>query len=235
MRHRYTRLSLRRQHYDNKDGTFRGIGDLVVIVKSPCRPLDRVETLGHCPQRLLLFARALKQLAFPRVCSRQPRIKNCMMNAALGTNVFCGMWSTRGMLAFPVIAGFASHILYFIRGEHHMNASLIFYAYIIIAIAIFVSQLQTGDQCFRSAVQNSLLYISAYSLALFTSISIYRVCFHRLRSFPGPFLARFSKLWHVYHVRHSLNHQLIQRLHEEYGPFVRTGKGNRTRILYCFL
>lgn len=134
--------------------------------------------------------------------------------------------------AVDIIAGFASHVLYFVHGEHHMNAPVLFYSYTALAGAAFFLELQTDDQTYRGAVQNTTLHICAYTLTLFTSIIIYRVYFHRLHSFPGPFLARVSKLWHVYQARHSLNHQLILRLHKEYGPFVRIGKRNTHRRIH---
>lgn len=124
------------------------------------------------------------------------------------------------------IAGFASHVLYFICGEHHMNAPVLFYSYAALAVAVFFLELQTDDQTDRKAVQKTTLHVCAYALTLFTSIIVYRVCFHRLHAFLRPFLARVSKLWHVYEASHSRNHQLILRLHKEYGPFVRTGKPN---------
>ena len=122
------------------------------------------------------------------------------------------------------IAGFASHLLYYIRGEHHLNASLLFYIYITLAAAILVYHFQINDYAFIEAGQNTSVIIAVYALPLFASIIIYRVFFHRLSSFPGPFLARISKLWHVYHVRYSQNHQFLNNLHKQYGPFVRTGK-----------
>ena len=122
-----------------------------------------------------------------------------------------------------IIADFASHQLYFIRGEHHINASILLYSYTALAVAVFFLELWI-DETYRGAVQNTTLHICAYTLMLFTSIIIYRVCFHPLHSFPGPFLARVSKFWHVYQARYSQNHQLLLRLYNEYGPFIRTGK-----------
>ena len=123
-------------------------------------------------------------------------------------------------------AGFASHLLYFIRGEHHMTAPILFYTYISLAATVFVYQSQISGHAYVQAGQASAIVIGAYALPLFASIVIYRVFFHRLSSFPGPFLARITKLWHVYHVRHSQNHQFLSDLHKQYGPIVRTGKSS---------
>lgn len=137
--------------------------------------------------------------------------------------------------AVGVIASFASHQLYFISGENHMNAPLLFYSYITLAFAIFFLELQINDGTYRGAVQKIILNICACTSTLFASVIIYRVCFHRLHSFPKPFLARISKLWHVYQARHSQNDQLLLRLHQGYGPFVRTGKQKYSRKCSCRL
>ena len=47
--------------------------------------------------------------------------------------------------------------------------------------------------------------------------------FHPLHHFPGPALAKVSKLWNVAHCLGSKNHLLLDGLHKEYGDFVRTG------------
>ena len=122
-----------------------------------------------------------------------------------------------------VVAGLASHLLYYIRGEHHMNAPKIFYSYTALAIGVFIYELQICDGAL-SALRDTAVIIGADAGPLFLSIVIYRICFHRLGSFPGPVLARVSKFWNVYEARHSLNHLLMQKLHDEYGSFVRTGK-----------
>ena len=135
--------------------------------------------------------------------------------------------------AVDIIAGFASHQLYFIRGEHHMNTSVLFYSYTALAVVVFFLELRMDDETYRGAVQYTSLHICAYTSMLFTNILVYRVYFHRLRSFPGPFLARVSKLWHVYQARHSQNHQLLLRLYEEYGPFIKTGKQKHSHKYSC--
>lgn len=144
----------------------------------------------------------------------------------------CSIENLNMIATVDIVAGLASHVLYFIRGEHHMSAPMLFYSYTGLAIAVFILELQRGDQTYFMAGRNTVIHIYLYALTLFTSIIIYRVRFHRLHSFPGPLLARVSKLWHVYHARHSLNHQLIQRLHDEYGSFVRTGRRNIHARIY---
>lgn len=62
-------------------------------------------------------------------------------------------------------------------------------------------------------------------------MTIYRLFFHPLRRFPGPVLARVSKLWHVFHCINSRNYLLLDKLHLQYGEFVRTGESGFTLVI----
>ncbi|KAJ5773323.1 hypothetical protein N7457_008219 [Penicillium paradoxum] len=44
-----------------------------------------------------------------------------------------------------------------------------------------------------------------------------------LRHFPGPFLAGWTCLWRMFHVRQGNYHVVIEKLHQKYGPVVRLG------------
>ena len=127
------------------------------------------------------------------------------------------------------VAGLASHWLYFVRGEHHLHAPLLFYGYILVAISIYVyERSQAGGQLdsgyLPSGFASASAIIAAYAVSLFSSIITYRLFFHRLRGFPGPLSLRVSKLWHVYKTLDSKNHLYLEGLREQYGSFVRTGE-----------
>ncbi|KAJ7251442.1 high nitrogen upregulated cytochrome P450 monooxygenase 2 [Mycena rebaudengoi] len=63
-----------------------------------------------------------------------------------------------------------------------------------------------------------------YYGTLATSIACYRLCpFHPLAKYPGPLLAKLSKLWGVNHTRGGKYHITLLDLHRRYGPVVRTG------------
>ncbi|CAI6238131.1 unnamed protein product [Periconia digitata] len=68
------------------------------------------------------------------------------------------------------------------------------------------------------------LYVSFWG-TLSIWILLYRAIWHPLRHYPGPFGAKLSKLWSVKQVWTSKWHYHIvqQRLHHEYGDYVRTG------------
>ena len=119
------------------------------------------------------------------------------------------------------LAGLLSHNLFFIRGEHHLKAP-IYVQLTVLAFAI-LSLLQANEG-FWQAMLSSLSILGSFLGSLFTSMIIYRLVFHPLRSFPGPIMFRLSKLWHVLRVAPSMqNHIVLQSLHKRYGDFVRTG------------
>lgn len=119
--------------------------------------------------------------------------------------------------------GLLSHLAFFIRGEHHRRAPFLFRLYLSVGGAIFLSAIFIQGHNVKTAAVTSLLLISSYATPLFTSMVVYRVCFHRLRSFPGPPLAKVSKFWHVFKVLDSRQYLLLDSLREQYGDYVRTG------------
>ncbi|KAI1790041.1 cytochrome P450 [Ganoderma leucocontextum] len=61
-------------------------------------------------------------------------------------------------------------------------------------------------------------------VSLFCSIALYRISpFHPLASYPGPLLPKITKFWGVWQSCTGNQHRALLRLHELYGPFVRTG------------
>lgn len=111
--------------------------------------------------------------------------------------------------------GLCIHHGLFIHGEWHVQAPYIFTCHLV-GLGL-VALIRTGWQV-----------IVGYLAALFASIVTYRVFFHRLRHFPGPFWACVTKLWHVWKARNSQNHFFLSEVQKQYGDFVRTGIS-----LYC--
>lgn len=69
-------------------------------------------------------------------------------------------------------------------------------------------------------------YLSYILVALFlyVTLSSLRVALKPgLRQIPGPFLARFTKLWRTWLVADGKAPFKYQQLHREYGPIVRSG------------
>ena len=61
------------------------------------------------------------------------------------------------------------------------------------------------------------------SLLYYIVTSILSVFAPGLRSIPGPFLARFSRLWNLRMVATGQCHLKLVEAHEKYGSIVRTG------------
>ncbi|KAJ5905858.1 uncharacterized protein N7473_002774 [Penicillium subrubescens] len=114
------------------------------------------------------------------------------------------------------LSGLVLHRAVFIHGEWHVRAPDILIYHLIYFVALVM-------------VSNHAYWmIFGYLTALFSSITIYRVYFHRLSHFPGPKWARVTKLWHAWKSRHRQNFLVLSELHRKYGDFVRTGPGEIT-------
>jgi hypothetical protein len=59
--------------------------------------------------------------------------------------------------------------------------------------------------------------------ALALSITFYRLFFHPLRKYPGPVLARLTKLWLANMCRDGKVFRVVDALHKQYGDVVRIG------------
>jgi cytochrome P450 family 628 len=119
--------------------------------------------------------------------------------------------------------GVASHLGYFIHGEHHMQSTQILVFFVTAPLALFVTASRyTDGNSYLEAGKFTAVATSSYLTALATSILIYRAFFHRLRNFPGPFTARLSKVTHVFQIaKNSRNYMLAEQMFERYGQFVR--------------
>ncbi|GJE99305.1 cytochrome P450 [Phanerochaete sordida] len=73
-------------------------------------------------------------------------------------------------------------------------------------------------------VKGLILGFLTYFGTLLSSIVIYRLSpFHPIAQYPGPVLAKVSKLYHVWVVSGGKQHLYLQELHERYGDIVRFG------------
>ncbi|KAG9229378.1 cytochrome P450 monooxygenase-like protein [Amylocarpus encephaloides] len=122
--------------------------------------------------------------------------------------------------------GVASHLGYFIHGEHHMEGMRIFLAFFLVPAFTFATILRYGNSgSYVEASTITTVITASYTISLFSSIATYRIFFHPLRNFPGPTKLKFSKFNHSSLVvtEGTKNFQTVDRLHKEYGEFVRVG------------
>jgi tryprostatin B 6-hydroxylase len=130
------------------------------------------------------------------------------------------------LATFGVITGFMIHYGLFIRGEWHVYAPRIAKIYGLLFICPVTGRFFLKTPEIREISNNLVLGLLGHVLGLMMSIVLYRAFSHPLNkaSFPGPFWARMTKLWHVWHVRDSKNHLFLEKLREKYGDVIRTGK-----------
>lgn len=120
------------------------------------------------------------------------------------------------------ITGLLSHWLYFINGPKSMDA-----ASIVVFHAIALSMLLARTVLSYGFYDGLVVYAAisgSYFAALYTSIGVYRIFFHPLRRFPGPFPARITKFYSMWANRDWKLHDRILKLHEKLGDVVRLGK-----------
>ncbi|KAH7133334.1 cytochrome P450 [Dactylonectria estremocensis] len=118
------------------------------------------------------------------------------------------------------ISGFLAHGLYFIHWTDDRNAMKVLLGHV---IDFFVLVL----------LKASFLAFAAYLVALFTSITVYRLFFHRQRRFPGPVWASITKAYGVYANRDGKLHEVYDQLLHQYGPFVRIGLYTQSSMSKC--
>ncbi|KAI0545595.1 cytochrome P450 [Xylaria curta] len=131
------------------------------------------------------------------------------------------------MAGLALLLGSLSHCFYFIRGEHHLRGP-IYFRILLVLIAVCCVPRSKELLCQNLCLCQPWLFFSSYIASLFTSIAIYRICFHPTRHYPGPVLASISKLWHSWLCRNSQNHVVLASWQEKYGEFVRTGPNEIT-------
>ncbi|KAL4862506.1 cytochrome P450 [Aspergillus spectabilis] len=79
----------------------------------------------------------------------------------------------------------------------------------------------------------------SFNLGLTASILLYRAFFHRLRRFPGPFMAKLTRLSIMMRSLERTQYHLdLEEMHRKYGDFVRTGPRelsiNRPSAVHAF-
>ena len=122
------------------------------------------------------------------------------------------------------ILGVASHLGYFIRGEHHMSGPKIVAALVAFPAFLYIAVLRHVEQdSYSQAGRVTTIATGSYISAVLASISIYRLFFHKLGKFPGPWYLKLTKWNHALLLmfRGARNYQRIDEWHEKYGDIVR--------------
>ena len=124
-----------------------------------------------------------------------------------------------------VVAGSASHLIYFHSGEHHLYVTK--YLQLFLAVLATVTTLLVTNGSPLWAAVSAFLYFSIYFLlGLYASLIIYRLFFSPIRQFPGPFGCKLSNLWLSFQLKKLDGHKRLLALHQRYGDSVRVGSSD---------
>lgn len=125
-------------------------------------------------------------------------------------------------------SGTLVHLSVFRHGEWETKSPQVVLSYLFAALG--------GTLCLRTSNSTAANDVSGigptefvrllalHMTGLFASITIYRLFFHRLSGFRGPFIARLSSFYLAWLSAKRLHlHDEIDSLHSRYGDYVRTG------------
>ncbi|EFW99477.1 3-hydroxyacyl-CoA dehydrogenase [Grosmannia clavigera kw1407] len=127
-----------------------------------------------------------------------------------------------GLLAqclLSLLFGTLSHILYYRHGFRNKQSLGILVYHLVLEVAL-ATKLWLSHGFGRGSTMACAIS-TAYATGLFTSILIYRLLLHPLRSFPGPFAAKVSRLYWLYLQRNGHIHTEMRSIADQYGDIVR--------------
>lgn len=124
----------------------------------------------------------------------------------------------------PLLVGVTVHLSVRPFNEVDQYAAKFIFAYLIsLAALVLDSHLSSGLTLSESLVRTTII-ATRFNLGLFGSILIYRACFHRLHSFPGPLPAKLTRFYALkVSAIVAQKHLTVDKVHDEYGDFVRVG------------
>ncbi|KAF7295569.1 hypothetical protein MIND_01096900 [Mycena indigotica] len=118
---------------------------------------------------------------------------------------------------FPALAlGIATHVVYNRYEPNSANTVIP----VLFALPPALVSLLNLPLSIANLSSSYFTFLTSLSL----SIVIYRLSpFHPLAQYPGPVLCKITELWTVWVAYTGYQHRYFKKLHDHYGPFVRTG------------
>jgi hypothetical protein len=118
--------------------------------------------------------------------------------------------------------GFLAHALFFVRGNHNNKAFEIAVFHLVTGVSLYMAFILSRGvgAGYILATVACLLYLSGLS----ASIIIYRIWFHPLAGFPGPFAAKITKFYGPWIARNGRMHWEHTKISESYGDIARIGQ-----------
>jgi hypothetical protein len=127
-------------------------------------------------------------------------------------------------LLIAAVCGLVAHWAYFIHREIDLKAARIAAGHLAASVLIFSEKWVLEGIVAEKAFQNSTCIIVAYLVALFASITSFRLLFSPLQHVPGPLGLSLTKFTHVWCMAKYQNSLFLHDLSLKYGNVVRTGK-----------
>jgi hypothetical protein len=122
-------------------------------------------------------------------------------------------------------AGILTHLLVVrnIEVERYLRSMIAIFP-ILILVLTYQSSAFWEISLEASATRVAVVSASFFA-GLTSSMLLYRIFFHPLRHFPGPFPARVTKLYGTWLAgRRVMYYKDLAEMHDKYGDFVRTGE-----------
>lgn len=92
-------------------------------------------------------------------------------------------------------------------------------------IAVVYWVFRTTTDGVISIISSALWVVGCLDAGFISKMVCYRLVFHPLRKFPGPFGARLTKFWAMQQAAETIQwNAKVQEMHQLYGDFVRIGK-----------
>lgn len=119
--------------------------------------------------------------------------------------------------------GIASHLFYFHVGEHHMLGVIYIQLFILACVVSTLCLINFTETATAAAIAKVFELAGFWLAGVYGSLVTYRLFFHPLNKFPGPWQARLSDLWLASKMGRMQGYHIIHNMHKQYGEFVRVG------------
>lgn len=128
-----------------------------------------------------------------------------------------------GVTAYFAI-GILLHLSLFRHGEWDAHSFTLLKVAAVVQCILGLFVHNVFHESLAASAQHVALWAGAAAAGLYTSMLVYRAFFHRLRQFPGPFLARLSTFYMTYLCfQRGQIYRDVQAMHDKYGDWVRLG------------
>ena len=123
-----------------------------------------------------------------------------------------------------IVLGVATHVAVLRRIDSVEYGPKLALAVVFGPATIFLGLYLLISSTFVQAIFQTTIWCSSYVFGILASMTIYRLFFHPLKSYPGPVFGKLIQWHYVWKIGAKKDqHRYLERLHEKYGEYVRTG------------